>query len=287
MIHAAHPIVVFPLLWLKKKCFLFQHGMSVSHGALVTKIFKRFWFSLIPILLGANVVCSTEFAFQKTRRLGIFLQKKRCLIIPFGIQLNGHPLKSNTRKPNGAIRIGMAGRLASQKRQDWVLQSLLTYSGDTQIHLKIAGSGPLLNSLKDLGKKIESNNILVEFLGNLNNDDMKAFYNKLDLFVFPSKDESFGLVLLEALSHWVPVAVFKDVGGCLSVVQDRANGFVLQNGIRGLEELWKTLDKDSRILAEQRQFISTMDLHEYDTSHTRAKLDSTVCDWDAPVNSNS
>jgi hypothetical protein len=59
-------------------------------------------------------------------------------------------------------------------------------------------------------------------------------------------------------------------------VQDRVNGFVLQDGIKGLEGLWKTLDKDPQILSEQRQFISAMDLREHDISHTRAKLDSLV-----------
>jgi glycosyltransferase involved in cell wall biosynthesis len=276
MIHAAHPVVLFPLLGLRKKSFVFQHGMSVSSGFWLQRILKKIWYSLVPILLGARVVCSTEFAFHKARRLGIFLRRKKCLIIPFGINLSGQSQKPNTRKPNGVIQVGMAGRLALQKRQDWVLQSLLSYSGDTKIHLKIAGDGPLLNDLKNSGKKIQNSNVVVEFLWNLNKECMKAFYNDLDLFVFPSKDESFGLVVLEALSHLVPVAVFSDVGGCLSVVQDRVNGFVLQDGIKGLEGLWKTLDKDPQILSEQRQFISAMDLREHDISHTRAKLDSLV-----------
>jgi len=274
MIHAAHPVVVFPLLCLEKKYFIFQHGMSVSSGFGLQRILKKIWYSVVPILLDAHVVCSTEFAFRKARRLGIFLQRKRCLIIPFGIKFSGQSQKPTVRKSNGVIRIGMAGRLTPQKRQDWVLQSLLSYSGNTKIQLKIAGDGPSLNSLKELANKIESSKVTVEFLGNVKEECMEIFYDGLDLFVFPSENESFGLVVLEALSRLVPVAVFSDVGGCLDVVQDRANGFVLQDGVKGLEGLWRLLNNNPRILSEQRQFISAKDLREYDISQTRAKLDS-------------
>ena len=41
---------------------------------------------------------------------------------------------------------------------------------------------------------------------------MASFYKTLDMLILPSKEESFGLVVLEALAHGAPVAVFSDVG---------------------------------------------------------------------------
>ena len=46
------------------------------------------------------------------------------------------------------------------------------------------------------------------FLGARHGDDLAALYASADVFVFPSRTDTFGLVLLEALASGVPVAAF-------------------------------------------------------------------------------
>ena len=41
----------------------------------------------------------------------------------------------------------------------------------------------------------------------------------IDLFVFPSQNEAFGLVSIEAFSHGKPVIVYSDAGGLTEIVQ--------------------------------------------------------------------
>jgi glycosyltransferase involved in cell wall biosynthesis len=55
------------------------------------------------------------------------------------------------------------------------------------------------------------------FLGARTGDELASFYRSADAFVFPSKTDTFGLVLLEALASGVPVAAFP-VPGPLDVV---------------------------------------------------------------------
>jgi glycosyltransferase involved in cell wall biosynthesis len=57
------------------------------------------------------------------------------------------------------------------------------------------------------------------FLGARTGDELAALYRSADVFVFPSKTDTFGLVLLEALASGVPVAAFP-VPGPLDVVGD-------------------------------------------------------------------
>lgn len=274
MIHAAHPVIVFPLLFSRKKCFIFQHGMTTSSGSKLKRTIKKIWYSIIPILVDAKVICSTEFALSKAKKDCILLRKKRTEILPFGVRINQKNRKRNKVINRHFLRVGMAARLVSQKRFDLVLRSLLSYTGKTKIDLKIAGDGPELLHLKMIADHIKNMNVKVDFLGSV--QDMDAFYHELDVLILPSKHESFGLVVLEALTRFVPVAVFTDVGGCLPIIKDRINGFVLKEGVRGLESFWRLLDKNASILYKQSKLISKMNLSKYDIANTRRGLENLV-----------
>ena len=268
LIHAAHPVVVLPLIRRRIPCLLFQHGMAVSSGPWPVRLLKRCWYTALPPLLGARVVCSTAYAFEKMRALGIRIPRSRVDIFPFGIRMER---QAPPVAVDGVIRIGMAGNLVSQKRQDLVVESLQAYAGTHRIHLAIAGQGPEQAHLEALAARIESDRVRVEFAGYVT--DMEAFSDGLDLFVFPSRGESFGLVVVEAMSRGVPVAVFEDVGGCLSLIEDRVNGFVMAPGVEGLAALWRQLDRHPALLEAQKQHIAQMDLDAYDIRRTRHALE--------------
>lgn len=274
MIHSAHPIVIFPFLFSKKQIFLFQHGMSINSGFVLMRLIKKMWYSILPVVLNAKTICSTEFAFVKTRGSGIILCKNNNITIPFGIRLNQKVGKIRDIMGKDTITVGMANNLVSGKRNDIVLKSLQTYKGEKRINLKIAGDGTELEYLKMLTDKITSNKVQVDFLGEVH--DMDSFYDDLDIFILPSKDESFGLVVLEALTRLIPVIVFQDVGGCISLIDDGKNGFITQRGIEGLAFIWKVLNEHPEIISEQSKFISLMDFRKYDINNTRKKLDRLI-----------
>lgn len=268
LIHAAHPVVVAPLLWRRMPCLLFQHGMAVSHGARPVRLLKRWWFAGIPVLLGARVVCSTAYAFDKMRALGIRISPDRVDVIPFGIPLERH---APPPPVEGEIRIGMAGNLVSQKRMHLVLEGLRGWRGSQRLHLWVAGAGPERDRLEALAEAVRSDRVAVTFAGQV--QDMKAFYDTLDLFVFPSRGESFGLVTVEALSRGVPVAVFEDVGGCRPLIEDDVNGFVMAPGVDGVRDLLNRLAREPGQLERCKRAVARMDLSDYDIARTRHELD--------------
>lgn len=80
----------------------------------------------------------------------------------------------------------------------------------------VAGEGPLLPRLR-----LEYPN--VRFTGVLDQVQLAEVYNAADVFVFPSRTDTFGLVLLEALACGCPVAAYP-VTGPIDVIGDSPAG---------------------------------------------------------------
>lgn len=76
----------------------------------------------------------------------------------------------------------------------------------------VVGGGPLLSTLKRRYPE-------VRFVGPRDGDELASYFAAADVFVFPSRTDTFGLVMLEALASGVPVAAFP-VPGPLDVIGD-------------------------------------------------------------------
>jgi glycosyltransferase involved in cell wall biosynthesis len=87
----------------------------------------------------------------------------------------------------------------------------------------VVGDGPQLQSLR----RVYAN---VHFTGAKDGEDLARLYSSADAFVFPSKTDTFGLVLLEALACGIPVAAYP-VMGPIDVVGDNPSA-VLSDDLR-------------------------------------------------------
>ncbi|MDW5444929.1 glycosyltransferase family 1 protein [Polaromonas sp. SM01] len=91
----------------------------------------------------------------------------------------------------------------------------------------VCGVGPLETSLKARYPQ-------VRWLGVLPRDELASVYAAADVFVFPSRSETFGLVMLEAMASGTPVAAFP-VDGPLEVLgtpDGRVHGGVLHADLK-------------------------------------------------------
>jgi glycosyltransferase involved in cell wall biosynthesis len=122
-----------------------------------------------------------------------------------------------------------AGRLAVEKNVEAFL--VLELPG-TKV---VVGDGPQRHAL--LSRFPEA-----RFLGWRDNGALARAYAGADVFVFPSRTDTFGLVLLEALASGTPVAAFP-VTGPLDVITDPQVG-VLDDDLR--RACLKALDCDRR-----------------------------------------
>jgi glycosyltransferase involved in cell wall biosynthesis len=102
------------------------------------------------------------------------------------------------------------------------------------------------------------------FAGMKTGADLASYYQRADVFVFPSRTDTFGLVLAEAMACGTPVAAYP-VRGPIDVVKDPAAGVLDQDlGAAALAAL--ALDRDRvRRYGERyswehstRQFLSSL-----------------------------
>lgn len=102
------------------------------------------------------------------------------------------------------------GRVAVEKNIEAFL------SLDTPGTKYVVGGGPMLGTLQ---RRYPS----VRFVGPHHGEELARYYAAADVFVFPSKTDTFGLVMLEALACGVPVAAYP-VAGPLDVIGDSGAG---------------------------------------------------------------
>jgi glycosyltransferase involved in cell wall biosynthesis len=102
----------------------------------------------------------------------------------------------------------------------------------------VIGDGPSLSILKDKYPN-------ATYLGAKDQVDLPPYYSSADVFVFPSKTDTFGLVILEAMACGLPVAAYP-VPGPIDVIGNSGAG-VLKDDLREacLEAL--TIPKENAI----------------------------------------
>jgi glycosyltransferase involved in cell wall biosynthesis len=102
------------------------------------------------------------------------------------------------------FKIGTASRLVPQKNLQLLLNALKVLSEiePKKFHLSVAGTGPMFTDLKSQALELGLQDS-ISWLGQI--QDMTKFYHSIDVFVLSSNYEGFGLVLLEAMAHGVPI----------------------------------------------------------------------------------
>lgn len=84
---------------------------------------------------------------------------------------------------------------------------------------------PFVKHVDGLAAKLRSKHPKadIRFLGHLSDGELDAHYASADIFVAPSRFESFGLILIEAMRHGVPV-VACNIGGMREIITDGQDG---------------------------------------------------------------
>jgi len=125
---------------------------------------------------------------------------------------------------NPSYRVGAAAnpillcvsRVSKEKNLEKFFE--LDYPNVTKI---MVGDGPMLEEYK---KKYPD----VIFTGFKTGKDLADYYAKADVFVFPSRWETFGIVMIEAMACGTPVAAFP-CDGPKDVIDDGVTGYMDEN----------------------------------------------------------
>jgi glycosyltransferase involved in cell wall biosynthesis/predicted metal-dependent phosphoesterase TrpH len=120
----------------------------------------------------------------------------------------------------GELRVLYAGRLTREKGVDLLAETFLrARSVEPRLHLLLAGGGPEEEELRSrLGAH-------ATFLGWLEGEDLARTYASADLFLFCSRTDTYGQVVLEAGASGLPV-VAVDEGGPAALIENRHTGIL-------------------------------------------------------------
>ncbi|MBI5414388.1 glycosyltransferase family 4 protein [Candidatus Peregrinibacteria bacterium] len=147
------------------------------------------------------------------------------------------------------IFIGSASRLSREKGIcDLVSAAEIVLQKCPNAIFLSAGEGPekeaLERTLKE--KKMETKYFFLDFLEGL---EMKIFFRGIHIFVLPSHEEPFGIVLLEAMSAGKAVVAYS-TGGIPDVLGNKNFGLCSSGNIPELAEKILTLSQDDELRKE-------------------------------------
>ena len=155
------------------------------------------------------------------------------------------------RRTTHKFRIGYVGRLTTEKNVRFLadLGRALVDLGRDNFEIVIVGQGKDERWLREHVPH-------VVLTGVLRGEPLAREYANMDLFVFPSKTDTFGNVILEALASGVP-AVVTSSGGPKFLVQPGVTGYVAEDDddfVRCVNRLMMDCDLHQRMSLAARQY---------------------------------
>ena len=131
-----------------------------------------------------------------------------------------------------------AGRVVNEKGLYELIQAWK--QSKTTLNLKIIGEGPLRSELENLISDLEiCDRVSLPGLSK----DIHEDYNIADIFVIPSKFESFGIVTAEAMLYSLPVIGFSDCIGTNKLIIDNITGLLVQPSQNKVLSLASAMEK--------------------------------------------
>lgn len=164
-----------------------------------------------------GLVATTEALMEELiHKVDVSIDLDRTKVIPNVVDIQSIEERAQEESDHPWLRekqtpiIVSVGRLAQQKNFPLLLEALVIVRKEIDVRLIILGEGSIKDELNSLVKKLslEQYVSLPGFSKNPWSSMAKA-----DIFVLPSNEEAFGLVLVEAMACGLPVVATDAIGG--------------------------------------------------------------------------
>ena len=152
-------------------------------------------------------------------------------LMQHGVDLSEYFPGANNERLTRPFCIGYVGRLTTEKniRELAEIERRLVDAGERNYQFLIVGEG---GQQGWLSRNLQR----VEFAGVLRGKALAEAYSRMDAFVFPSRTDTFGLVILEALASGIPVILTPETGSRVGI-EDGVSGFLSQDFAVSLRRL--------------------------------------------------
>lgn len=189
---------------------------SFIHKSIIKFVFKR-----AGRIYSTSKIMADEISHYTKKNIGI---------IPFGIDINQFkPFKQKKIFGDDTVVLGCVKSLSYKYGIEYLLDAFAIIKEkikDKKIKLLIVGDGTLKNQLIERSRKLKIDDEVL-FYGAVPHSKVPEIYNMIDIAVFPSVWESFGVSNLEAAACEVP-QVASDIGGFKEIIKDGVTGFLVE-----------------------------------------------------------
>lgn len=216
------------ILFCRVPCVYFEHGGNlIGDHPEKEAVFYRLFGSFLKVVLAnseyvrSRVIKVSRLPPEKVKTFYIGIDP-----VPYDGTVGKNEIKRGMGIPSANKVVGIVGRLTPAKGMDDFIKicaQLDKLKGDKRYTYLIVGNGPLLGELEKLAAELH---VDIKFLGD--RQDVPQILKAFDVFVFTSKWEPFGIVLLEAMAAKVPVVGF-DVPGASEILL-KAGAIIIPHG---------------------------------------------------------
>jgi glycosyltransferase involved in cell wall biosynthesis len=217
-----------PTLYAAQYCKLTGAGLVIHSDG--TSFSER---SLNPlqqvarrVLLGLEPACVANSTLSAERFAELGVPPERLFLAPHSTQLRDLWEVAARRRIGdpGELRVLCVGRLIPRKGIAHLIRAVAKAARhEPGITLRLVGTGPEEEALRALAAETVAP---VEFGGFVDQPGLPAEYAAADAFAFPTLDDPFGLVLLEAAASGLPLVASPHGGATTDLVVENGNGFV-------------------------------------------------------------
>ena len=214
-----------------KIAMLMQISLNIQH-----RLFRKSYLRKINTLLlnyflkyGDIYLANSADSKSELQHLGCDSNKIEMVGCGFDFKRLKEKPKFNKIASSENIQIIYVGNIQTRKGVYQLVKAVSKLT-DLNFLLNIVGSYAIDPAYYNRIKSFVINNNLehkISFLGRVSDDSLKKIYEDSDIFVLPSLHETFGIVLLEAMSFGLPI-VATDVGAIPELVSDDENGVLVR-----------------------------------------------------------
>ena len=241
--HFLMPDVCLPLLFSKK---LREKSVVTLHDAIPMKANDRkssyVWYmnKMAKIARKAKLVIVPSEEAKEDVVKYFDVDKRKISFIPWCVDLDFMKKVKVTKSKKTTV--GFLGGLGSRKNADWLIKAAKEFQ---DFEFIIGGKGPELENLIELKKELKVNN--VNLVGFIPEKEIPKFYSSLDIFVFPSLFEGFGMPWIEAMACEVPYIIGGNTAIAKSLPIIKINSYEdLINSLKNIKNRKTKPLKDSR-----------------------------------------
>ena len=255
-----NPTILRAVHWCRKKKIPF---ISWTDGTLnseknIGKV-QRLSRSYIIKRAAAFIASSTA---SREAQIAYGADEKKCFISYLTVDIQKYLYeKPQKTTQNEGLQLLYVGSLIQRKGLDLLLPALAEASED--IHLTIVGEGQERELLTEQAEKLGITE-RIRFLGYVEGEPLRELYHNADVFILPTREDCFGLVILEAMCASLPVISSKYADGAFDLVAEGENGYIVDP-----EDTHAFAEKIDQIFADENR-LKEMGTRSYERAHAFA-----------------